>query len=106
MTVTKSQKESFIRGRLKKTMEVEHQPRLNSNIHPDSCEKDHNQNSVIENKYSNLDSDRNRLEEVVQFFEQELSESKNDHQKSLIRLMLEEDGRFSDEMIDLIESSH
>ena len=92
--------------RTQKIMEVEHYPGFNSKIHQGSCEKDHNQDLVLEKKYSNLDSDRNSSEVVAQFSEQEFSESKNNHQKSLTRLILEEDGRFSDEMIDLIEDTH
>ena len=92
--------------RTQKIMEVEHHPGSNSKIHQGSCENDHNQELAIEKKYSNLDSDKNSSEGVAQFSEQEFSENKNKHQKSLTRLILEEDGRFSDEEIDLIEDSH
>ena len=92
--------------RTQKIMEAEHQPGFNSKIHQGSCEKDPNQDSAIGKEYSNLDSDKNSSEVVAQFSEQEFSESKNNHQKSLTRLILEKDGRFSDEEIDLIESSH
>ena len=58
----------------------------------------------VENSCGN--SDENISTEDFGSLENDLPSKKNVFGKSCVRIMLEEDGRFSDEEIDLIESSH